>query len=319
MRILPIILGLLLLAGIIVAADATFVVDETKQAVITQFGEPIGTPVTEAGLHFKLPIVQNVNYFDKRILSWDGDPNQIPTLDKRFIWVDTTARWKIVDALKFMKSVGTEAAARARLDDIIDASTRDAISGKNLVEVVRNSNRLVNTPVPMESVEAVIEMGDLEKITFGQQKLMEEVIKNASEIVPEFGIQIVDVKIKRINYVEEVRKKVYERMISERNRAAEHYRSEGQGKKAEIEGQMTKELQEIRSRAYRQAQELKGNADAKAIEIYAEAYNKDPEFYAFMKSLETYKKTLNADTTLILSTDSEFFEYLKSSQSKIQP
>ncbi len=305
---------ILMVAVIIVVNDSVFMVDETQQAVITQFGEPIGKPMTQAGLHFKLPFIQTANYFEKRIMSWDGDPNQIPTLDKRYIWVYTTARWRIVDALKFMQSVGTESAAQARLDDILDAAARDAISNFRLVDTVRNTNRLLEKEVhaaEAEELDAITDTESLDPVTIGRNKLTRQILENASRMVPIYGIELVDVRIKRINYIQEVRKKVYERMISERKRAAEKYRSEGQGKKAEIEGQMTKELKQIRSEAYKKAQEIKGKADAQATQIYAEAYNKDPEFYAFMKTLETYKTTVTADTTLILSTDSDLFKYLK--------
>ena len=245
-------------------------------------------------------------------MQWDGDPNQIPTLDKRYIWVDTTARWRIVDALKFMQSVGTELGAYARLDDVISAATRDAISNLKLVETVRNSNRLHEKSIGAKVTDK-IGAGDtnIESISVGRTALTRDVLKRASKITPQYGIELVDLRIKRINYVKEVSRKVFDRMISERKRAAEQYRSEGQGKKAEIEGQMVKELQQIRSEAYRKAQELKGAADAKAIKIYAEAYNKDPEFYSFIMTLETYRKTIGSDTTLILDTDSDYYKYLR--------
>lgn len=312
-------LGSIIILGIIVIvigfSGLIYTVDETQQVVITQFGEPIGESITEAGLYFKLPFVQTANYFDKRILQWDGDPNQIPTLDKRYIWVNTTARWRIVDALKFMQSVGTETGAYARLDDVVDAATRDAISNLNLVEAVRNSNRLYEKSVSAK-VTDTIGAGDssIERIDVGRMALTRDILKRASKIVPQYGIELVDLRIKRINYVRDVRRKVFDRMISERKRAAEQYRSEGQGKKAEIEGQMVKELQEIRSEAYRKAQEIKGKADAEAIKIYANAYNRDPEFYSFTRTLETYKDTINADTILILDTNSDYYKYLGSMQ-----
>jgi len=307
------IFGIIVLAGVLIASGAIYTVDETQQVVVTQFGEPIGKPINQAGLNFKLPFVQVANYFEKRILQWDGDPNQIPTREKRYIWVDTTARWRIKDALKFMQSVRTEVSAQARLDDIIDAATRDVISSNNLAELVRNGNRIL-IEVPKEAEGGLqVERTSLEKIKSGREALSQEILKRAAKTTPNYGIELVDVRIKRINYVEEVQRKVYDRMISERKRAAEQFRSEGQGKKAEIEGQMTKELQEITSGAYRTAQEVKGTADAEAINIYAEAYNKDPEFYAFTKTLESYKKTMNSKTTLILSTDNELYEHLNGS------
>ncbi|MFH1360452.1 MAG: protease modulator HflC [Candidatus Omnitrophota bacterium] len=310
-----ILLGLIVMVVILSASGVVYTVDETQQVVVTQFGEPIGRPITEAGLYFKLPVIQIANYFDKRILQWDGDPNQIPTLDKRYIWVDTTARWRIVDALKFMQSVGTETGAYARLDDVVDAAARDAISNLKLVETVRNSNRLHEQSISTKLTDEIAaEDTNIERINVGRGALTRDILKRASSIVPQYGIELVDLRIKRINYVKEVSRKVFDRMISERKRAAEQYRSEGQGKKAEIEGQMVKELQEIRSEAYRKAQEVKGKADAEAIKIYADAYNKDPEFYSFLRTLETYKQTIGSDTTLILDTDSDYYKYLRSIQ-----
>ena len=312
MRNSAVILGIGLLAVLAVLTGAVYIVDETQQVVVTQFGEPIGGPVKQAGLYFKTPVTQTANYFDKRIMRWDGDPNQIPTKDKKFIWVDTTARWHIVDPLKFMQSVGSETAAYARLDDIIDSAVRDAVSNFDLVETVRNTNRLADSNLITEAEDEIKIDVALERISVGREALTRDILKRASHIVPQYGIELIDVRIKRVNYVQEVRQKVYERMISERKRAAEQYRSEGQGKKAEIEGQMTKELQEIESVAYRKAQEVKGNADAQVIKIYADAYNKDPEFYSFLKTLETYRATVTPSTTLILTTGSEYFEYLSS-------
>jgi len=298
----------------VTVSGALYVVDETKQVVITQFGEPIGKPIIEAGLYFKMPFVQTANYFDSRLLRWDGDPNQIPTLDKRYIWVDTTARWRIIDPLKFMQSVGTINTAYARLDDILDAATRDAVSSHKLIETVRNTNRISEIKYTGERDEEIdIDVGDvsLERIKLGRDALTRDILERAGKIIPKYGIELVDLRLKRINYVQEVRQKAYERMISERRKAAEKFRSEGQGKKAEIEGQANKELQQIRSEAYRKAQEIKGKADAEAIKIYADAYNQDPEFYSFIKTLETYRNTVDADTTLILDTDSEYYQYLK--------
>ena len=299
----------LVLLVIVVLHGTLYTVSETQQVVITQFGEPIGEPIQTAGLRAKVPFVQKANYFERRMLEWDGRPYQIPTKDKRYIWVDTTARWKIADPLKFLESVGNEAGAHARLDDIIDSSTRNSITGHLLVEAVRNTNRL------LERMDVTADMlgaeRALEKIEVGREKLTRRILRQAQEMAPQYGIELVDVRIKRINYVEEVRRKVYERMISERKRSAEKYRSEGQGKKAGIEGQMQKELNRISSEAYRKAQEIKGKADAEAIQIYAGAYAKDPEFYSFLKTLETYKETLNNKTVIILSTDSDYFEYLK--------
>ncbi|MCA9403322.1 MAG: protease modulator HflC [Candidatus Omnitrophica bacterium] len=309
---LSIILGLLLAVTVLVLSGALYVVDETQQVVVTKFGQLVGKPKTEAGLYWKFPWEQ-ANYFDKRILEWDGDANEIPTLDKRYIWVDTMARWKIVDPLRFMQSVRTEPSAQSRLDDLIDAATREVISRHRLIEVIRSSNRILEDQNQEEGeTQTMAERGETElaPIGLGREELARRISLRAAETTPQFGIQLVDVRIKRINYKEEVRQKVYERMISERKRAAEMFRAEGQGKKAEIEGQMVKELKEIQSEAYREAQLLKGKADAQAIQIYADAYNQDPEFYSFVKTLETYRKTVNKETQLILSTDSTYFKVL---------
>ena len=309
------ILSLITAAAIIIAflliSGAVYTVDETQQVVITQFGEPIGKPITDAGLHFKMPFIRHANYFEKRILEWDGCPNQIPTKDKKYIWVDTTARWKIVDALKFLQSVSNETGAHARLDDVIDSATRDFVTSHNLVEAVRNTNRIMDIGLLRKEEDRDQIAGELEKIEFGRNATTRGILRQASKIVPQYGIELIDVRIKRINYVSDVQKKVFERMISERKRAAEQYRSEGQGKKAEIEGQMGKELKQIRSEAYRVAETLKGKADAEATDIYADAYNRDPDFYAFLKTLDTYKNTIDGETTVILTTDSEYLTYLR--------
>jgi len=313
-KIMAIITSLVVVIGLLVISGAMYTIDETQQVVITQFGEPIGEPIIKAGLHFKMPFIQQANYFDKRILEWDGNPNQIPTKDKRYIWVDTTARWKIVDALKFLQSVSSETGAHARLDDIIDSATRDFITSHKLVEAARNTNRIIDETSSKQDESTDQIAGELEEIDFGRDALTRGILREASKIVPQYGIELVDVRIKRINYVSEVQKKVFDRMISERKRAAEQYRSEGQGKKAEIEGQMGKELKQIRSEAYRVAEEKKGKGDAEATDIYADAYNRDPEFYAFLKTLDTYKDTVDKDSTLILTTNSEYLSYLKKTQ-----
>ncbi len=291
---------------LIVVAASLYTVDETKHVVITQFGEPVGEPITEAGLHTEIPFIQKINYFEKRLLSWDGSPTQIPTKDKKYIWVDTTARWRIVEPLKFLRTMGDERIAQGRLDDIIDSATRNQITNQLLYELVRDSQReFVETEMGIGSVE---EVGQVE---LGRDKITRMILEEASPGVNQYGIEIVDIRIKRLNYVEEVREKVYARMISERKRVAEQDRSEGQGKKAEIEGMREKELKIITSQAYRTAQEIKGEADAEATTIYAQAYNKDPEFYSFVKTLETYEETLDDNTWLLLTTDSEFYKYLK--------
>lgn len=308
--LLPITVAVIITALIGIGA-AVYIVNEGQQVVITQFGEPIGEPVVKAGLRFKIPFIQQANYFEKRILQWDGYPNQIPTKDKKYIWVDTTARWKIVDALKFLQSVSNETGAHARLDDIIDSATRDFVTSHNLVEVVRDSNRLLKERQAESMDDLEFSGEDLEEIKVGREALTRGILKEASRLVPQYGIELIDVRIKRINYVEEVQRRVYERMISERKRAAERYRSEGRGKRAEIEGQVEKELNQIRSEAYRKAEEVKGKADAEAIKIYADAYNKDPEFYSFVKTLDTYRNTVDENTTVIMTTEGDYFRYLK--------
>jgi membrane protease subunit HflC len=277
--------------------------------VITQFGKPVGESIKDAGLYFKIPFIQRVNYFEKRLLVWDGAPNQIPTKDKRYIWVDTTARWKIADPLKFLQSVISETGAHARLDDIIDSATRDAITAHSLIEVVRNSDRVLAVIKTQEAMQVTAEV--IEKINVGREGLTRTILKQASKMVPQYGIELVDVRIKRINYVEEVRKKVYDRMISERNMVAEKYRSEGMGKRAEIDGQREKEKKQIISQAYRKAQEIKGKADARSTKIYASAYNNDPEFYSFLKTLDTYATTVDEKSTIIMTTESDYYGYLK--------
>jgi membrane protease subunit HflC len=308
-KLLNIFIGIFILIILIAMSGVIYIVDETKQVVITQFGKPVGKPITTSGLRFKKPFIQKARYFEKRLLEWDGDPNQIPTKDKKYIWVDTTARWKIIDALKFLQSVNNEMGAHARLDDIINSATRDAITGHLLVETVRNSNRIVEEQEEGEDV--IVTEEALERIEVGRKTLEEIILNKARRLAPQYGIRLIDVRIKRLNYVEDVRRKVYERMISERKRAAEQYRSEGQGRKAEIDGQRGKELKLITSEAYRKAEGLKGKADAEVIAIYARAYNQDPEFYSFLKTLETYRKTIDDTSTIILTTDSDYYKYLK--------
>jgi len=311
---ISILVGIAILAALLFISGALYTIDETKQVVITQFGEPIGDPITKAGLHFKMPFIRHANFFEKRILQWDGHPNQVPTKDKRYIWIDTTARWKITDALKFMQSVGNETGGQARLDDIIDSATRNHVTSHELVEAVRNTNRLLEEVDTEGSDDITISKEDLEKIRVGRDALTRGILLEASKIIPQYGIELIDVRVKRINYVKDVQRKVFERMISERRRAAEKYRSEGQGKKAEVEGQMEKELNRIRSEAYRVAAEIKGKADAEATTIYANAYNKDPEFYSFLKTLDTYTRTIDKNTTAIFTTDMEYLGYLRDSQ-----
>jgi modulator of FtsH protease HflC len=312
-----IVIGLLVAVALVVF-NTIYVVDETEQVVVTQFGQPMGEPIKESGLHIKTPFIQEVNRFDKRILEWDGEPNQIPTLDKRYIWVDTTARWRIKDPLQFLKALGNESVAQARLDDILDSAMRDAVSGHNLVEVIRNTNDIVarreNQPKNEDIDSITIDDAALESVKVGRDAITRDILKRAAPRLTDFGIELIDIRVRRINYVQDVLKKVFDRMISERKRAAEQYRSQGQGKRAEIEGKMSRDLSQINSEAYQKAQEIIGNADAEAVKIYADAYNRDPEFYAFLKTLETYTKTIDGNTTLMLSTDSDLFRYLKAIQ-----
>jgi membrane protease subunit HflC len=290
-----------------VAANSFFVVNEANQAIVTQFGKPVGD-VRYAGLHFKIPFVQKVHTFSNRILNWDADPNQIPTSDKKYIWVDTTARWRIADPLLFFTSVATQQNAQSRLDDIIDSVVRDQISAHRLVDVVRSVDYSGNLSISSKEYD---EKKEDDGHSIGRDKIMDYVLEKARQNTPEYGIELIDVKVKRINYVDQVRKRVYERMISERQKVAAEYRSEGEGEKADILGQMRKELKSIESEAYQKAIQLKGAADAKAAAIYAEAYNQDPEFYNYVRTLESYGTTIGKNNRAILSTDSEYYKLLK--------
>ncbi|MEJ2699532.1 MAG: protease modulator HflC [Desulfuromonadales bacterium] len=294
--------------AVVVLFQGFFVVNEGEQALVTQFGKPVGG-VSQAGLHFKIPFIQDVHFFERRIMKWDGDPNQIPTKDKKYIWIDTTARWRISDPLLFFKTVASERGAQSRLDDILDSVVRDAVSGHLLVELVRGKD--------YQAPKGAKEVIDQEDVSVpgenlqGREELLAGILQQARASTPEYGIDLIDVQIKRINYVEQVRQRVYERMISERKKVAAQYRSEGEGEKADILGQMQKELKSIESEAYRRSVEIRGKADAQAAAIYAAAYNRDPEFYAFMRSLESYRKSVGENGRLVLSTDSEFYRYLK--------
>jgi len=260
--------------------------------------------------------LEKVNKFEKRILEWDGYPNEIPTKDKRYIWVDTTARWRIIDALKFFKAASSERGAQTILDGIIDAAVRDAITAQKSTEAVRSSNKLLESLKSLLTEEGFIDEGALDTIKMGREKIRQEIVKKAREdLGPRYGIELIDVRIKRINYIEKVQRDVYERMVAERKRAAEQYRSEGRGIRADVEGRTEKELKSILSQAYKKAQTIKGQADAQATKIYADAYNKDPEFYSFLKTLETYGNTVDKNTTIILTTEGEYYKYLN----KISP
>lgn len=304
-------LGVLLVGAALSVVGACYVLEEGQQAVILQFGRPVGTPVTEAGLHFKIPFIQEVRRFEKRLLIWDGDPNQIPTAGREFIWVDSTARWRIVDPLKFLESVATEAGARSRLDDIIDSVVRDLVSSNNLVELVRSSTWTTPKEEVLEEASKEVVEELKKEITLGREGLTRAVLAIVRKTAPQYGIEVVDVRIKRLNYVESVREKVYTRMTSERKRIAARFRSEGEGRSAEILGNMEKELREIRSTAYKQVQEVRGKGDATATKIYGDAYGRDKDFYAFSRTLENLKAGKNANSVLVLTTDSDYYRYLK--------
>jgi membrane protease subunit HflC len=309
-------LGLLAVVILLVVAGTFYTLEEGQQAVIVQFGRPVGTPITDAGLHLKVPFVQDVLRFEKRLLIWDGDPNQIPTKGREFIWVDTTARWRIADAKKFLENVATEAGARSRLDDIIDSVVRDQVSASELVELVRSASWEVPEGEVLEEVPAEVREELKKEVVRGREELTRTILAEARKVIPQYGIELVDVRIKRLNYVESVREKVYARMISERKRIAARFRSEGEGRSAEILGTMEKELRQIRSAAYRRAQEIRGKADAEATQIYGRAYNRSPEFYAFSRTLEAYKDGQNKNSVLILTTDSDYYRYLKDANTR---
>ena len=302
------ILVVVLAALLILGFSSFYIVDETEQVVVTQFGKVIGEPKKDPGLHLKVPFIQNANYFPKNLLEWDGDPGQIPTLDKTYIWVDTFARWKIVEPIKFFQTVNNIVSAMGRLDDIIDPAVRNFITSYSLIETVRTTNRSLDN---IEKTENKKEQRKMFAITTGRAKITKGILEQAKPKLAKFGIELVDVQIKRINYVEQVRESVYGRMIAERNQIAEKFRSEGKGEARKILGEKERDLKKITSEAYRKAQEVKGKADAKATIIYAKAYGIDPEFYSFTKTLEIYNKTMDKETSLILSTDSEFFKYMK--------
>lgn len=297
---------IVVVALIFTVMNGFYILPEGRQAVITQFGRPVGSPITEAGLHFKTPFIQDATFFEKRILIWDGDPNQIPTNDKTYVYLDVTARWRIAEPLLFLQAVNNVTRAQSILDDIIDGTVRDLVNKNDLVEIIRSSdwqasNVAVNDPGLQN-----------EKIKLGRDKIETMIHEAASKVTPQYGIELVDVMFKRVNYIDTVQRKVYDRMISERKRIAAEKRSLGEGQKAEIMGKVQRELKEITSVATREAQEIKGKADAEATKIYAEAYNKDPEFYSFYKTLESYQNTLGDNTKMIISSDSQFYKFLNS-------
>jgi membrane protease subunit HflC len=297
--------------ALVLVLSSVFIVNETEQVIITRFGKPVRDPIVTPGIHIKYPFIEQANFFDKRFLEWDGDPNQIPTKDKRFIWVDTYARWRITDPLLFFQRLRDERGAQSRLDDILDGETRNAVAGHDLVEIIRSTNR------KLEISEVMEEIMDSEldfKIKYGRDQITKLIVEAVSPKLNELGIELLDLRFKRINYVEEVQQKIYERMSAERKRIADKYRSEGQGEAAKILGDKERDLKQIESEAYRTAQEIKGKADAEATGIYAKAYDQNQssrDFYKFIKTMETYQTTLSEKDWLILSTEGDFFKYLQ--------
>ncbi len=300
-----------------------FAVYQTEQVIITQFGKPLGEPITEPGLHFKLPLIQEVNRIDKRFLEWDGQPVAIPTRDKTYIHVDTFARWRINDAKTFFVRLRDERSAQSRLDDILGSETRNAVAKHDLIEIIRTDKdrkplrdeNLKNVPAGLGTI------GVLPPIEYGRAKIEEEIKSKAAGKLAEFGIDLLDVRLKRVNYNPDVLDRIYQRMISERQQIASRFRSEGEGEAARIAGQKERDLNEIQSTAYRKVQQIRGEADAKATEIYAKAYTQNAqaaEFYNFLKTMETYRKVLNKDATLVFSTDSDLFGLLKHDTAKPQ-
>ena len=302
------ILTLVLIAAVIAMVwDGFYILREGKQAVITQFGAPVGKSETTAGLKFKKPFIQHVRYFEKRILIWDGDPNQIATNDKTFIFMDNTARWRITDALLFLQAVGTEMRAQTLLDDIINGAVRDLVNQNDLIEIIRSSDWNKDYSFARSREEEMNRAPSR-----GRDKISEMVLQQASKDTLKYGIELIDVMFKRVNYIQSVREKVYSRMISERKRIAAEKRSLGEGRKAEILGKVDRELKEITSEAKRKATEIRGQADAEATKLYGESYNRNVEFYFFQKSLESYRNIIGANTSLILSPKSELLQYLES-------
>lgn len=298
--------GLVLLA-IALVYDGFFILQEGKQIVITQFGAPVGDPVTEAGLHMKIPFIQQTEVFEKKILIWDGDPNQIPTNDKTYVYLDTTARWRITNALQFLQAVENEARAQSLLSDIIDGTVRDMVNKNDLIEIVRSSDWSVAT---MSENASPATIGSAPKN--GRDNISKQILEIASKVTPQYGIELIDVMFKRVNYIDSVRQKVYDRMISERKRIAAEKRSMGEGEKAQILGTVDRRLKEIISTANKEAVTIRGKADAEATRIYGEAYSQDPEFYGFMRTLESYSDVVGKNTSLVISSDSDIYRYLKS-------
>jgi modulator of FtsH protease HflC len=303
----------------LILSGAFYTVDQTEQVIITQFGQPVGDPITEPGLHFKIPFVQSVNSLDKRFLEWDGAPVAIPTRDKTYIHVNTFARWRIEDPKLYFVRLHDERSAQSRLEDILGSETRNSIAKHDLIEIVRTDKN--RQPLRDETLKGgpTGTIGVLPPIEFGRLKIEEEIKAAATQKLAEFGIAVLDFRIKRVNYNPDVLDRIYQRMISERLQIAQRFRSEGEGQSARIAGQRERDLNEIQSNAYRRVQEIRGQADAKATEIYARAYTQNPqaaEFYAFLKTLETYHKIFSKDSTLVLSTDSDIFALLKHAATK---
>lgn len=312
--------AILVFVGAFLVFNAAYTIHETEQAIITQFGKPIGEPVTSAGFHFKIPFIQNVNQLEKRILAWDGQSNEMPTKDKTYIVVDTFGRWRIKDPKQFFLRLRDERSAQSRLDDILGSETRNAIAKHELIEIVRTTKD--REPVVDEVLsDAPGNVGQLYPITKGRALIEEEIYRKAAEKLKDFGIELLDIRFKRINYNETVRQRIYERMISERQQIAERFRSEGAGEAARILGNKERDLQQIESEAYKQIQEIQGAADAKATEIYASAYNQSKEsvaFYELLKTLETYETVIEGETTMILSTDSDLYRFMKNSNASLE-
>jgi modulator of FtsH protease HflC len=305
----------ILLVGAFVAMGSIYTVSEVEQVIITQFGKPVGAPVTSAGLKLKLPLVQNVNPIEKRILEWDGSPSDMPTKDKLYISVDLFARWRITDPLQYFLRLRDERSAQSRLDDVLGSETRNAVAKHELIEIIRTTrDREPLRDTLLTDAELKLDMGALVPIQKGRKRVEKEIFDAAAEKVRVFGIELLDIRFKRINYNESVRPKIYDRMISERRQIAERFLSEGNGEAARIRGNRVRDLNKIQSEAYREVEEIRGVADAKATEIYARAYNQSREaaaFYEFTRTMQAYKSVITEDTTLVLSTDSDLFKFLK--------
>ncbi|WP_339925413.1 protease modulator HflC [uncultured Cyclobacterium sp.] len=304
-----IILGVIV---IMLSAQSVFILDETQQAIVTQFGKPVGEPRTTPGVNFVMPFIQKVQFFDKRYLEWDGDKNQVPTKDKKYIFVDSYARWEITNPLQFFIRLRDERSAQSRLDDILDGETRNAIANHNLLDIVRSTNR-----DPEITEEFMEELEILEEIEVGRDEIEDIILQKANERTSDLGVRILDFRFKRMNYVDEVRDRVYDRMISERNRIADQFRSEGQGGARKILGDKERDLAQIQSEAIRQGEEIRGRADAEATEIYASAYNRNRQsidLYKFLRSMEALENSMDEETSLVISSDSDLFKYLKKMQ-----